>query len=200
MAEHPNLKKWQDLASKQMKGKPVESLNWKTPEGITVEPLYTAEEIAEILRTRHRTPIGVDDFSVFSQQDFLDTASAITGVLTIFLGGIAAISLLVGGIGIMNIMLVSVTERTREIGIRIALGADSGSVSRLVVRQGIGVIVGGIALGLVQNHHIAGFGHLQSGIGRGILAEMPVSDAVDCGACAVQQRAVIQRMRRPGNS
>ena len=45
VAEHPNLKKWQDLASKQMKGKPVESLNWKTPEGITVEPLYTAEDI-----------------------------------------------------------------------------------------------------------------------------------------------------------
>ncbi len=81
------------------------------------------EEISQVLRTRHRTEIGVDDFTIFSQDSILGAVQQITGVLTIFLGGIAAISLLVGGIGIMNIMLVSVTERTREIGIRLAIGA-----------------------------------------------------------------------------
>ncbi len=104
-----------------------------------------ADEIKNILRQRHRTPIGVDDFTVFTQQDFLKTFETITGVLTIFLGGIAGISLLVGGIGIMNIMLVSVTERTREIGLRKALGARKKDILlQFLTESSLLSLIGGI--------------------------------------------------------
>ena len=104
------------------------------------------DEITTILRARHKlTGDDEDDFSVFSQETFTEAATQITDILTIFLGGIAAISLLVGGIGIMNIMLVSVIERTKEIGLRKAVGArDRDIMMQFVVESLVIGLVGGI--------------------------------------------------------
>ncbi|RUR84917.1 ABC transporter permease [Chlorogloeopsis fritschii PCC 9212] len=84
-------------------------------------------QITNLLRLRHKIT-GEDDFSIRSQKDALQTVGQITGALTIMLAAIAAISLIVGGIGIMNIMLVSVTERTQEIGLRKAIGATEQDI------------------------------------------------------------------------
>lgn len=114
-----------------------------------------SDEVSNILRSRHRSALGADDFQVFSQQDAVQTASSITSVLTVFLGGIAAISLLVGGIGIMNIMLVSVTERTREIGLRKALGARKKDIlTQFLVESAMLSLFGGI-IGIIFGWLIA---------------------------------------------
>jgi len=102
------------------------------------------QQISTILRQRHHIRYE-DDFTVRSQQDLLQTASQVTGLLTLFLGGIAGISLVVGGIGIMNIMLVSVTERTREIGIRKAVGARRRDILlQFLVEAAVISVLGGI--------------------------------------------------------
>jgi len=114
-----------------------------------------SDEVAQILRSRHRTAIGADDFTILTQQDFLSTASTITNVLTIFLGGVAAISLLVGGIGIMNIMLVSVTERTREIGLRKAVGAHKMDIMvQFLAESSVLSLIGGV-IGIILGYAIA---------------------------------------------
>jgi putative ABC transport system permease protein len=87
------------------------------------------EQISSLLRQRHRLlPGRDDDFNIFNQKEIADTVNSISKVITLLLGAVAGISLLVGGIGIMNIMLVSVTERTREVGLRIAVGAQASHI------------------------------------------------------------------------
>ena len=102
------------------------------------------QQVSQILRERHHITAD-DDFNVTSQQDIIQTAATTTGIFTLFLGAIAGISLLVGGIGIMNIMLVSVTERTREIGLRKAVGARRRDVlTQFLVEAMVLSVLGGL--------------------------------------------------------
>jgi putative ABC transport system permease protein len=118
------------------------------------------EQITEILRERHDlAPDDENDFTIISQQEILEFANQITGIMTVFLGAIAGISLLVGGIGIMNIMLVSVTERTREVGIRKAVGATRRDILlqfllEAIVLSFVGGLLG-IALGILGANAIS---------------------------------------------
>jgi len=107
---------------------------------------YVVAEITSLLRTRHQLGVGVDDdFNIMSMEEIAETVSEATGTMTLLLGAIAAISLLVGGIGVMNIMLVSVLERTREIGIRKALGARERDIwTQFLIEAAFLTFAGGI--------------------------------------------------------
>ncbi|MBU6229163.1 MAG: ABC transporter permease [Cyanobacteria bacterium REEB459] len=106
-------------------------------------------QITNLLRLRHGiVPPQTEDFTVRNQADLVSASSSVSKIFTILLGGAAAISLVVGGIGIMNIMLVSVTERTREIGLRRALGARSGDILQQFLWESIVLSMVGGALGI----------------------------------------------------
>jgi putative ABC transport system permease protein len=113
----------------------------------------TVAAVGELLRTRHH--VAQDDFTVQSQQEILNTFNQIAGMFTLLLGSIAGISLVVGGIGIMNIMLVSVTERTREIGIRKAVGARRRDILTQFLVEAIVVSVLGGAIGIALGSGMA---------------------------------------------
>jgi len=120
------------------------------------------EEAQQILRDTHRlTPRQENDFMLTNQEDVADIAGQVTGILTVLLSGIAGISLLVGGIGIMNIMLVTVTERTSEIGLRKALGARKVDIMiQFLTESGLLSMIGGIfgiALGWAFSLIIGGY-------------------------------------------
>jgi len=109
-----------------------------------------SEEIKRILRKQHGIKSGEkDDFNIQSQTEILDTLSTVTNIFTITISSIAAISLLVGGIGIMNIMLVSVTERTREIGIRKAIGAKNKDILVQFLTESVVLSISGGLMGII---------------------------------------------------
>jgi putative ABC transport system permease protein len=112
--------------------------------------LAAVAPITSLLRERHRLRNGTDDdFLIRTQADIEDLADQTQSVMTLLLGGIASVSLLVGGIGIMNIMLVSVTERTREIGVRMAVGATTDDVRRQFLVEAVTLSMMGGFIGIV---------------------------------------------------
>jgi putative ABC transport system permease protein len=119
------------------------------------------DEIRALMRQRHRIREGdPDDFTIFNGSEVIGVLKSITLVMTLLLGSVASVSLIVGGVGIMNIMLVSVTERTREIGIRLAVGARSRDILRqflveAIVLSTLGGVVG-VALGIGTSALAAG--------------------------------------------
>ncbi len=140
---------------------------------------------ANALRQTHNIAFrDEDDFLVLTQQDFLDAFGQVTSVLTLFLGAIASISLLVGGIGIMNIMLVSVTERTREIGLRKAVGAKRRDILGQFLTEAVVLALLGGLLGI-------GLGALGASIIRLVVPELDTSVTINSIALAVGFSAAV---------
>ena len=135
-----------------------------------------SQQIATILRDQHELDFtDEDDFTIVSQEDIISVFGNITNVLTTFLGAIAGISLLVGGIGIMNIMLVSVTERTREIGLRKAVGARRSDIQRQFLLEAMTLsVLGGLL-----------------GIGLGAIGASVISSLIDGFDAVVTAQAVV---------
>jgi putative ABC transport system permease protein len=135
------------------------------------------EQIEAILRQRHRLDQGRDDFEVHSQAEMRETQRAIFGTLKALLFSVAGVSLLVGGIGVMNIMLVSVAERTREIGIRMSIGAREADILVQFLVEAVALTMIGGALGIVLG--------TAGAVGIGRLLSMPMSPSAEALEIAV---------------
>jgi putative ABC transport system permease protein len=136
---------------KKMQGQAIPSINRASVSAIDADSTSVAQEqISDLLRQRHKIRDGaVDDFRVNNLTEIAEAAQQTTLVMTLLLGSIAAVSLVVGGIGIMNIMLVSVTERTREIGIRMAIGSRVSSIKMQFLAESVLLCMFGGIIGVV---------------------------------------------------
>ncbi len=133
----------------------LESIGARVQAGVSIDQAIV--DIERVMRQQHRIPPGKDnDFSISDPRQFFDVRQAATDIFAILLAGIASISLVVGGIGIMNIMLVTVTERTREIGIRKALGATRFHILLQFVIEALVLCLLGGSIGLLLGVGIAG--------------------------------------------
>jgi len=134
----------------QKKLQGIQHINNITVSSVTPDTAPVSEAISAVLRTRHKLPNGEpDDFMVRTQEEIASVRTETTRTMTTLLAAIAGVSLLVGGIGIMNIMLVSVTERTREIGIRLAIGAVANEVLMQFLVEAVVLSCLGGLIGLV---------------------------------------------------
>jgi len=132
----------------------------------------TEEQVTSELLTLHNIPdADYADFRIQNMADILETVSTVTSTFTMLLAGIAGISLLVGGIGIMNMMLTTVTERTREIGLRKAIGADSGAISAQFLAEAVVLTLIGAAIGVLAGW---GIGALAGGCSASRLSCRPM--------------------------
>ena len=150
-------------------------------EGVEIGP--TKKEMIRVMRDRYRVPKGeISPFTIRTTEEFMEQSSVVTGVFQMVLVAIASISLLVGGIGIMNIMLVSVTERTREIGLRMALGAKRSDIrNQFLVEAAILCMIGGafgLMLAIAAAQAFQSFADFPAPIGIGVSVMAIVFSAV----------------------
>jgi putative ABC transport system permease protein len=137
--------------NKRVYGSPFKNVHVIYVLAYSVNRMQDAEdEVRQLMRERHRIRVdNPDDFHIFNRSEVLGVLKIITTVLTLLLGSVASVSLIVGGVGIMNIMLVSVTERTREIGIRLAVGARSRDILRQFLLEAVVLSLLGGTIGVV---------------------------------------------------